>query len=184
MFDFMKKKAAQKNAVNNMSKQKTIVSTETMSSNEYICAIENELLSVLVDRSMLSQFGIKDVFANGARVPNQLSYDDACHCMDSIEMILEELGYVSDRFVAKLDEASELEKKAICSADTLKNLCLEARAAIKIDHKERSVDRATLVDSVNTNLEFLPMIANNTFKTILFIARSHGFHMTGFTDVV
>jgi hypothetical protein len=164
--------------------RRTAISTEIMSPVEYVSAIEGTILPYVVDKSMLCKFGLDDVFNTACKVPSNLSYDDACACMDSIEMLLDVLSYVSDRFSTMINEADDDKKITICSADTIRTLFVDATQNIKIEHKERNTDKKTLIDSINTNLEFLPIIKNNTFKTIVYTARSHGLHMIGFTSNV
>lgn len=181
MFNFMKRKANKCSAVNNMNIDATTISAREIGTDAYVKAIEGKLLPILVERNVFAKYGVDDIFADGARVRNDLTREDACYCMDVIEMVLGRIDYVSDAFNAKIDMVSEADAPEVCSADMLAQLCMESAKNVPIGHKERNGDRVTLINSVNTNLNYLPMMKDNAFKLIVIAATCAGYDMTGFS---
>ena len=164
-------------------RNKNTISTEHMTDDEYIAAIEHELLPYWDDPVLCEKIGIKSSFEPGACVRKDITLEEAIECHARVCRILnigsyltKELGERS-RKIRDDANATNMDKINFYSATTLKNLLIEAKANIELKVSEENETREKIVVHINAVLKTLPEIKHVVIEFFILMATLDKKHM-------
>lgn len=162
----------------------TVISTATRSSQEYMKSIEDKILPYWEDKELMRKAGINNLFADGAKVKKNLSYDDACDCLNRAARMIAIGTYVCDEFGKRSDEMKKADSKSkekFYTADTILELFVEAQNNVVADDIVAPVDINEAIERINSIVSTFSCVKNITFMSIVCFANTALTEMTGFT---
>ena len=166
--------------------KKKEISTKTMTDNEYIAAIEGNILPYWNDDVVCKKIGVKSLFESGAHVKNKLSIEDAKNCVLRMTRMVNIGTYVTDQFREKSaalrnDKSKTSEDKAaFYNATTIKNLFIEAQQNVEIEIVDDDRSCENIIKGINTMISMLPTLKDGVLHSTILAAMLDKEYMRGF----
>jgi hypothetical protein len=183
MFNFIKKMNLNSNRNN---RHRDAIEALSVDYNTYMKQVEGGILPYWIDKEFQTKTGVKDLFADGARVQNvNMSYDDAFDCLKRIARMINMATYVTSTFGERSDALPREGLRAIdnnnfYSANTIRDLFIEAGSREYVYGDVVPDNAQDAINSINVCLSSFKMIKRNVFFTAVTTAQVALCTMKGF----
>lgn len=193
-----------KKIINKNNTGPMVVSTATMTDEQYIKAVEGEIHRHWVDEEILAKTGISDLFANDIVINKNMSYEDICDCLNRVCKMVDMATYVSTTFCARskelgINETEEYKKHLdnvmngtakstfriehdFYSADTIRDLFIEAKTNVDACPVDTPVDADDAMKRLVSTIKILPKVQYLTFAAMISHASVRSTVLRGFSN--
>ena len=168
------------------SNKKKVISTETMSIEEYSAAIKPKVIEAWNDPYVAERITTKTIFDEGARLKDGLTFEELKECDARMTRAISIGNEFSTRFYNGIEaivenKASDEEITKFCSATTIVNIIKQINQELPVKYPENDTrDAESITSGVNAVIKIMTNLYNVNVEAQVLMVKMKGLHMYGF----